>query len=60
MGRPYETLRAAGVGRLTSLGYAVFPRALPDMVSYAFDHLECSIRSAVILSMIGASGLGRL
>ena len=55
---PYEALRYAGVGRVTALAYAVFPRALPDMVSYAFYRLECSIRSAVILGMIGAGGLG--
>lgn len=55
---PFEALRDAGAGRITALAYAVFPRALPDMVSYAFYRLECSIRSAVILGMIGAGGLG--
>ncbi|HET7719076.1 MAG TPA: ABC transporter permease subunit [Acidimicrobiales bacterium] len=55
---PYEALRAAGVGRVAALAYAVFPRTLPDLVSYAFYRLECSIRSAVILGMIGAGGLG--
>jgi phosphonate transport system permease protein len=57
-GAPYEALRAAGVGRVAALAYAVFPRTLPDLVSYAFYRLECSIRSAVILGMIGAGGLG--
>lgn len=55
---PYDALRAAGSGRLAALAYAVFPRTLPDLVSYAFYRLECSIRSAVILGMIGAGGLG--
>lgn len=55
---PYDTLRAAGAGRLSALAYSVFPRTLPDLVSYAFYRLECSIRSAVILGMIGAGGLG--
>lgn len=55
---PYDALRAAGSGRLSALAYAVFPRTLPDLVSYAFYRLECSIRSAVILGMIGAGGLG--
>lgn len=55
---PYEALRGAGVGRVAALAYAVFPRTLPDLVSYAFYRLECSIRSAVILGMIGAGGLG--
>ena len=55
---PYEALRDAGAGRIAALAYAVFPRILPDLVSYAFYRLECSIRSAVILGMIGAGGLG--
>jgi len=55
---PYDALRAAGAGRLGALAYAVFPRTLGDLVSYAFYRLECSLRSAVILGMIGAGGLG--
>lgn len=55
---PYDALRAAGAGRLAALAYAVFPRTLGDLVSYAFYRLECSVRSAVILGMIGAGGLG--
>jgi phosphonate transport system permease protein len=57
-GGAYDALRSAGVGRVAALAYAVFPRTLPDLVSYAFYRLECSIRSAVILGMIGAGGLG--
>jgi phosphonate transport system permease protein len=55
---PYDALRSAGAGRLVALAYGVFPHTLPDMVSYAFYRLECSIRSAVILGLIGAGGLG--
>lgn len=57
-GSAYTALRTAGAGRLNALAYAVFPATIPDMVSYAFYRLECSIRSAVILGMIGAGGLG--
>ncbi|MDQ6728064.1 MAG: ABC transporter permease subunit, partial [Actinomycetota bacterium] len=55
---PFDALRSAGVGRVAALAYAVLPQTLPDMVSYAFYRLECSMRSAVILGMIGAGGLG--
>lgn len=55
---PYDALRAIGAGRLAALGYGVLPQTLPDLVSYAFYRLECSVRSAVILGMIGAGGLG--
>ncbi|MEX2659367.1 MAG: ABC transporter permease subunit [Acidimicrobiales bacterium] len=57
-GATHDALRAAGAGRLSALAFAVIPRILPDVVSYAFYRLECSIRSAVILGMIGAGGLG--
>ncbi|MEW6153798.1 MAG: ABC transporter permease subunit [Actinomycetota bacterium] len=55
---PYEALRAAGSGRMAALAYAVFPVARAEIVSYAFYRFECSVRSAVILGMIGAGGLG--
>ncbi len=56
--RPYEALRAAGAGRAPALFYGLLPGLLPAATSYAFYRLECSIRSAVILGMIGAGGLG--
>jgi phosphonate transport system permease protein len=57
-GPAYEALRAAGAGRVVGLAYAVFPQTVLDLVSYAFYRLECSVRSSVILGMIGAGGLG--
>lgn len=55
---PYEALRAGGAGRLSAMAYAVAPRVGSDITSYAFYRLECSLRSAVVLGMIGAGGLG--
>lgn len=55
---PYQALRAGGASRVSCLMYAVFPRTLPDLISYAFYRFECSVRSAVILGIIGAGGLG--
>lgn len=55
---PFESLRATGAGRGTALLYAVFPLALPDLASYAFYRFECAVRSAVILGMVGAGGIG--
>lgn len=56
----HRALRAAGAGRLAALAYALLPATLDDLLSYAFYRFECSIRSAVILGMIGAGGLGFL
>jgi phosphonate transport system permease protein len=56
--RPYETLRSAGASTPKAFLYGLVPEALPDLVSYAFYRLECSIRSAAVLGIIGAGGLG--
>ncbi|WP_104108260.1 ABC transporter permease subunit [Nocardioides sp. 616] len=55
---PYDLLRAAGAGRVTAMAYGLAPGLVPGLTSYAFYRFECSIRSAVILGMIGAGGLG--
>ncbi len=55
---PYELLRAAGAGRINALLYGLLPALVPAFTSYAFYRFECSIRSAVILGMIGVGGLG--
>jgi len=55
---PHTALRAAGATRLTALMYAVIPPARRDLLSYSFYRFECSIRSAAILGIIGAGGLG--
>jgi phosphonate transport system permease protein len=55
---PYEALRASGSPRGPALLYAVMPIAWPELVSYAFYRFECAVRSAVILGMVGAGGLG--
>lgn len=51
-------LRAAGSGRLTAIAYGVLPRAMPDMLSYGFYRLECAVRAAAVLGIVGAGGLG--
>lgn len=51
-------LRAAGAGRLTALVFGTVPTVLGDLVSYAFYRFECSLRSAAVLGIVGAGGLG--
>ena len=54
----YNLLLSSGSGRLAAFVYGVLPRVWIDLVSYGFYRLDCAIRSAVILGMIGAGGLG--
>jgi phosphonate transport system permease protein len=55
---PYRLLRSTGGGRLSSLAYGVLPEVRGDLASYAFYRFECAIRSAAVLGVIGAGGLG--
>lgn len=58
---PREALRAlecSGVSPARALLYGLLPQALPDLLSYTFYRLECAIRSATVLGLIGAGGLG--
>jgi phosphonate transport system permease protein len=51
-------LRFAGAGRMSALAYGAIPATASDLVSYAFYRFECSMRSAVVLGMVGAGGIG--
>lgn len=51
-------LRAQGAGRLTALLVATIPQAFSDLLSYAFYRFECSLRSAAVLGIVGAGGIG--
>jgi phosphonate transport system permease protein len=54
----YQALLAAGAGRGTAALYGLLPPAAGGLLSYSFYRLECAVRSAVVLGLIGAGGLG--
>ena len=54
----YDALRAAGAGRRAAALYGLVPPAAGGLLSYSFYRLECAVRSAVVLGLIGAGGLG--
>jgi phosphonate transport system permease protein len=56
--RPLNTLLNSGVAPLSAMLYTLFPQAFLDLLSYTFYRFECSIRSATVLGIIGAGGLG--
>lgn len=55
---PHDALITAGAGRLQAFVYATLPRIWGDLLAYGFYRFDCALRSAVILGMIGAGGLG--
>nr|WP_258003823.1 ABC transporter permease subunit [Fischerella thermalis] len=58
---PREALFAllnSGVPPGSAFVYSLIPQAFPNLLSYSFYRFECSIRSATVLGIIGAGGLG--
>jgi phosphonate transport system permease protein len=51
-------LRATGAGSIQTFIYAVFPQALPLLISYSIVYFESNVRHATILGYVGAGGVG--
>jgi phosphonate transport system permease protein len=56
--QPLMVLMNSGVKPLPAFLYGLLPEAFNDLVSYIFYRFECSLRSATVLGIIGAGGLG--
>ncbi len=56
--QPLLTLINSGISPLTAFLYTIIPQAFLNLLSYSFYRFECSLRSAAILGIIGAGGLG--
>ncbi len=56
--QPLIALLNSGVLPLNAFAYSLIPQAFPNLLSYTFYRFECSIRSAAVLGIIGAGGLG--
>ncbi|MEO0804159.1 MAG: phosphonate ABC transporter, permease protein PhnE [Cyanobacteria bacterium J06642_2] len=55
---PMEALRAIGASRWGIVAGAIVPAALPSFVATSLFALESSVRSAVVLGLVGAGGIG--
>jgi phosphonate transport system permease protein len=56
--QPFLTLVHSGVAPFPAFVYGLLPLAGLNLLSYAFYRFECALRSAAVLGMIGAGGLG--
>ncbi len=56
--KPLFALIGSGVAPWTAFIYSLVPQAFFNLLSYSFYRFECSIRSAAVLGIIGAGGLG--
>lgn len=56
--RPVEGIRATGANLLEEIVYGVIPQVIPLWVSYALYRFESNVRSASVVGMVGAGGIG--
>jgi phosphonate transport system permease protein len=56
--RPVEGVRAAGANALQLRNFAMLPQAMPDFVGTTLYVLDHNVRSATILGLVGAGGIG--
>jgi phosphonate transport system permease protein len=55
---PLDGVYAAGGGWATGMRFAVLPQVLPDWTSTALLRFEINVRSAGVLGVVGAGGIG--
>ena len=55
---PQMALGSSGAGRLKVLRYAVFPHVFPAWIAYVQYIFERNIRTATVLGIVGAGGIG--
>lgn len=56
--RPVEGVRATGAHPFEEIVYGVIPQVLPLWISYSLYRLESNVRSASVVGMVGAGGIG--
>jgi phosphonate transport system permease protein len=56
--RPVEGIRATGASKLQEVIYGIVPQVIPLWVSYTLYRFETNVRSATVLGIVGAGGIG--
>ncbi len=56
--RPGMALRAAGASRTAVVAGAIIPECFPSFVATSLFSVEKAVRSAVVLGLVGAGGIG--
>jgi phosphonate transport system permease protein len=56
--RPVEGVRATGASALEEVFYGVIPQVMPLWISFSLYRFESNVRSASVVGMVGAGGIG--
>ncbi len=57
---PVEGVRATGARGIEEIVYGVVPQVMPLWVSYSLYRFESNVRSASVIGLVGAGGIGRV
>lgn len=55
-----EGIRATGANKLQEIAYGIIPQVVPLWISYSLYRFEANVRSASVVGMVGAGGIGML
>jgi phosphonate transport system permease protein len=56
--QPVEGIRSTGASALHEIIYGVIPQVMPLWISYTLYRFESNVRSASVVGMVGAGGIG--
>ncbi|HYG45018.1 MAG TPA: phosphonate ABC transporter, permease protein PhnE [Bordetella sp.] len=56
--RPVEGVRATGASAVEEVVYGVIPQVLPLWISFSLYRFESNVRSASVVGIVGAGGIG--
>ncbi len=57
---PVEGIRATGASKLQEIVFGIIPQVAPLWISFALYRFETNVRSATVLGMVGAGGIGQI
>jgi phosphonate transport system permease protein len=56
--QPVEGIRATGANAMEEIIYGIIPQVLPLWISFSLYRFESNVRSASVVGMVGAGGIG--
>jgi phosphonate transport system permease protein len=56
--QPIEGIRSTGARMLDEIVFGIIPQVLPLWISYTLYRFESNVRSATVVGMVGAGGIG--
>ncbi|MFO1311822.1 MAG: phosphonate ABC transporter, permease protein PhnE [Burkholderiales bacterium] len=56
--QPVEGIRSTGASALDEVVFGILPQVMPLWISYSLYRFESNVRSATVVGMVGAGGIG--